>query len=576
MREFLGIRTEEQSRQSALWIRSQQRSDGSWASFFGGPPELSTTVEAYVALRLVGDPADAEHMKRACEIIRDMGGLEKTRVFTRIWVALFGLWSWDDLPAMPPEMILLPSWFPLNIYDFGCWARQTVVPLTIVTTHRPVRDIGFTIDELRTRPAPPPKLPFSSWAGRFERLDRILHAYQRHPIPWLRKQALRKATEWIVRRQEADGGWGGIQPPWVYSTLALRLLGYPIDHPVLAKSIEGLEGFTIIEDGVRRIEACQSPVWDTALAVIALGDSGLAPDHPSMVRAADWMLDEEILVHGDWAVRRPDLAPGGWAFEFKNDNYPDIDDTAEVVLALRKVAHPDPVRVSAAVDRGIDWMLGMVSKTGSWASFDADNMQYLIRELPFCDFGEVIDPPTSDVTAHVLEALAHEGYTDDPRTERGRQWLLAEQEQRGSWFGRWGANHIYGTGAAIPALAALGDSPDAPATRRAVKWLEEIQNPDGGWGEDMRSYREPSFIGRGDSTASQTGWALLALLAAKERSPAVERGIAWLADQQREDGSWAEDQFTGTGFPGYFYINYHIYRQVFPLTALGRYASGKP
>jgi len=576
MREFLGIRTQEQSRQSALWIRSQQRSDGSWASFFGGPPELSTTVEAYVALRLVGDPADAEHMKRASEIIRDMGGLEKTRVFTRIWVALFGLWPWDDLPAMPPEMILLPSWFPLNIYDFACWARQTVVPLTIVTTHRPVRDIGFTIDELRTHPAPAPQSPFSSWAGRFERLNRILHAYQRHPIPWLRKQALRKATEWIVRRQEADGGWGGIQPPWVYSTLALHLLGYPIDHPVLAKSIEGLEGFTIIEDGVRRIEACQSPVWDTALAVIALGDSGLAPDHPAMVRAADWMLDEEILVRGDWAVRRPDLAPGGWAFEFKNDNYPDIDDTAEVVLALRKVAHPDPVRVSAAVDRGIDWMLGMVSKTGSWASFDADNMQYLIRELPFCDFGEVIDPPTSDVTAHVLEALAHEGYTDDPRTERGRQWLLAEQEQRGSWFGRWGANHVYGTGAAVPALAALGDSPDAPATRRAVMWLEEIQNPDGGWGEDMRSYRDPSFIGRGDSTASQTGWALLALLAAKERSPAVERGIAWLTDQQREDGSWAEDQFTGTGFPGDFYINYHIYRQVFPLTALGRYASGKP
>jgi squalene-hopene/tetraprenyl-beta-curcumene cyclase len=575
MREFLGIRTEEQTRQSALWIRSQQRSDGSWASFFGGPPVLSATIEAYVALRLAGDAADAEHMKRASQLIRDMGGLEKTRVFTRIWMALFGLWSWDDLPAMPPEMIFLPSWFPLNIYDFACWARQTVVALTVVTSERPVREIGFTIDELRTYPAPAPLPPLSSWAGRFERLNKILHAYQRRPIRWLRRHAYRKAKEWIVQRQEADGCWGGIQPPWVYSTMALHLLGLPLDHPVLAKAVEGLEGFTIIENGVRRIEACQSPVWDTALAMVALGDSGLAPDHPAMIRAADWLLDEEVRVRGDWAVRRPDLEPSGWAFEFENDNYPDIDDTAEVVLALRKVAHPDPARVDAAVDRGIAWMFGMTSKTGSWASFDADNVQALIRELPFCDFGEVIDPPSSDVTAHVLEALAHEGYRDDPRCERARQWLLAEQEPGGSWFGRWGANHTYGTGAAVPALAAMGDSPDAPATRRAVKWLEKIQNPDGGWGEDMRSYVDPEFIGCGDSTASQTGWVLLALLAAKERSPAVERGITWLTDRQREDGGWDEDQFTGTGFPGDFYINYHIYRHVFPLTALGRFLSGK-
>jgi squalene-hopene/tetraprenyl-beta-curcumene cyclase len=348
-----------------------------------------------------------------------------------------------------------------------------------------------------------------------------------------------------------------------------------MDHPVIAKALSGLEGFTIVENGMRRIEACQSPIWDTALAVIALGDSGLAPDHPGMIQAADWLVDQEVRVLGDWSEQRPDLKPSGWAFEFENDNYPDIDDTAEVILALRKVAHPDPARVENAIERATEWTLGMQCKTGDWAAFDADNTQKLCTEIPFCDFGEVIDPPSADVTAHVLEMLAHEGYGDDIRTERGRQRLLAEQEADGSWFGRWGANYVYGTAAAIPALAALGEAPDGSATRRAVKWLEDHQNLDGGWGEDLRSYDNAALAGRGKSTASQTGWALMALLAARERSTAVDRGIAWLIDNQREDGGWDEEQFTGTGFPGDFYINYHIYRDVFPLTALGRYASGK-
>ena len=575
LRQFLGIRGEEETAQSAKWIRSQQRSDGSWANFFGGPPELSTTTEAYVALRLAGDPADAAHMRRASELIRDLGGLERTRVFTRLWMSLFGLWSWDDLPTMPPEMILLPNWFPLNIYDFSCWARQTIVPLTVVASHKPVRPIGFGINELRSYASPPPRHPITTWEGRFEQLDRVLKLYDRRPNQRLRRHAYRRAVEWIVRRQEADGCWGGIQPPWVYSVMALNVLGYSMDHPVIAKALSGLKGFTIIEDGARRIEACQSPIWDTALAVIALGDSGLAPDHPGMIHAADWLVDQEVRVLGDWSEQRPDLKPSGWAFEFENDNYPDIDDTAEVILALRKVAHPDPAHVDEMIARATEWTLGMQSKTGDWAAFDADNTQKLCAEIPFCDFGEVIDPPSADVTAHVIEMLAHEGYGDDMRTERGRQRLLAEQEADGSWFGRWGANYIYGTGAALPALAALGETPEGPATRRAVKWLEEHQNPDGGWGEDLRSYDNPALAGRGKSTASQTGWALMALLAAKERSPAVQCGIAWLIDNQREDGGWDEEQYTGTGFPGDFYINYHIYRDVFPLTALGRYASGK-
>jgi squalene-hopene/tetraprenyl-beta-curcumene cyclase len=575
LRQFLGIRGETATAQSAKWIRSQQRSDGSWANYFEGPPELSTTTEAYVALRLAGDPVDADHMRRASELIRDLGGLESTRVFTRLWMSLFGLWSWDDLPTMPPEMILLPNWVPLNIYDFSCWARQTIVPLTVVASHKPVRPIGFGIDELRSYAPSPPRHSIATWQGRFEQLDRVLKLYDRRPNRRLRQHAYRRAVEWIVRRQEADGCWGGIQPPWVYSVMALNVLGYAMDHPVIAKALAGLEGFTIIEDGARRIEACQSPIWDTALAVIALGDSGLAPDHPAMVRSADWLIGEEVRVPGDWMEQRPNLKPSGWAFEFENDNYPDIDDTAEVILALRKVAHPDPARVDDAIARGTTWTLGMQSKTGDWAAFDADNTQPLCAEIPFCDFGKVTDPPSADVTAHVLEMLAHEGYGDDMRTERGRQRLLEDQEVDGSWFGRWGANYIYGTAAALPALAALGETPESDAMRRGVKWLEEHQNSDGGWGEDLRSYDNPALAGRGKSTASQTGWALMGLLAAKERSPAVHRGIAWLIENQREDGGWDEEQYTGTGFPGDFYINYHIYRDVFPLTALGRYASGK-
>jgi squalene-hopene/tetraprenyl-beta-curcumene cyclase len=574
LREFLGIRTEDETKHAALWIRSQQRADGSWGTFKGGPAELSTTVEAYVALRLAGDPLEASHMRRAAELIRSMGGLEGTRVFTRFWMALFGLWSWDDLPALPPEVVLLPPWFPLNVYDFGCWARQTIVPLTIVAAHRPSRRLPFSIDELRVGPKPVQHQSLRTWAGRFQLLDRVLHFYERHPFRPLRRIALRVGAEWILRRQEADGGWGGIQPPWVYSILALHLLGYPLGHPALARALQGLVGFTLDPNGRRRLEACQSPVWDTALAVVGLNDAGVAQDQPNLVRAVDWLLREEIRVPGDWAVRRPKLEPGGWAFEFANDNYPDIDDTAEVILALRGAAGQGRADVNAAIRRGVVWTLGMQSKNDAWAAFDVDNTSALCAELPFCDFGEVTDPPSADVTAHVLEMLAVEGMADFEAARRGRDWLLRAQEPDGSWFGRWGANYVYGTGAAVPALVAAGVAPGDSSVRRAVAWLEEHQNPDGGWGEDLRSYVDRAWAGKGTSTASQTAWALLALLAARERGPAVERGVRFLVTTQRADGDWNEPEFTGTGFPGDFYIRYHMYRIVFPLMALGRYVRG--
>ena len=560
----------EQTASSARWIRSRQRADGTWANYYGGPPDLSTTVEAYVALRLAGDPVEAEHLQRAARFVQSSGGLERTRVFTRIWLALFDLWPWADLPVLPPELIFLPSYVPLNIYDFGCWARQTVVALTVVNAHRPTHPIGFGIDELRSGLTEPAPQPLSTWAGRFQALDRLLKAYERRPVKFIRRAALSRAERWIVQRQEADGSWGGIQPPWVYSLIALRLQGYALGHPVMRAGIEGLDGFTVEDDAGRRIEACQSPVWDTALAVTALADGGLASNDPVLVSAARYLLAEEISVKGDWSVRRPDLHPAGWAFEFANDNYPDIDDTAEVVLALGRTAEP----ADAAVDRAVAWIEGMQCRDGGWGAFDVDNTQSLCRELPFFDFGELIDPPSADVTAHVVEMLAKLGRAK-AAVDRGLQWLLAAQEEDGSWFGRWGANHVYGTGAVVPALMAAGLDADDPAVRQAVAWLEGHQNADGGWGEDLRSYRDYSQRGCGPSTASQTAWALLALLSAGERSEVTRHGVAYLVASQREDGSWDEPWFTGTGFPGDFYINYHLYRLVFPVTALGRFVNGE-
>jgi squalene-hopene/tetraprenyl-beta-curcumene cyclase len=580
LRQFLGILTPEVADATARWIRSQQREDGTWATFAGGPGELSTTAEAWVALRLAGDPVDAPHMQAAAAFVVAAGGLEASRVFTRIWLALFGLWSWDDLPNLPPELVLFPSWMPFNVYDFACWARQTIVPLTVVGTLQPCRPVPFDVEPLLSGAPRPRKAGLLTWAGAFQRLDGLLHAYARRPLRVVRQHAMRRAAEWILARQEADGSWGGIQPPWVYSLLALHLLGYSLDHPAVKAGFAGLDAFTVVEETpegpVRRLEACQSPVWDTALALTALLDAGVPADDEAVVRAADWLLDEEIRVPGDWQVQRPGLAPGGWAFEFDNDIYPDTDDTAEVVLALRRAATSDSERAAAAVERGIAWTVGMQSKDGGWGAFDADNTSSWPARLPFCDFGAVTDPPSADVTAHVVELLAHTGRVDTEECRRGLAWLLAAQEADGSWFGRWGVNYIYGTGAVVPALIAAGVPASHPAIRRAVAWLEEHQAADGGWGEDLRSYDDPAWIGRGAPTASQTAWALLALLAAGEDSPAVERGVRWLVDTQRPDGGWDEELYSGTGFPGDFYINYGMYRLVFPVSALGRYLAGRP
>jgi squalene-hopene/tetraprenyl-beta-curcumene cyclase len=617
LREFLGIRRAEETERSAVWIRSQQRADGTWANSHGGPADLSTTIEAYWALRLAGDGPEAEHMRAAAEFVRAHGGIERARVFTHVWLALFGLWSWDQVPALPPEIVLLPSWVALNIYDFACWARQTIVALSLVMAHRPRHELPFALGELRGSEPWRVAEPTSARGRWLTRLDRVLRAYERRPPRLLRRIAMARAERWIVRRQEADGSWGGIQPPWVYSLIALRLNGYALEHPLMRRGIEGLDRFMVEEQGngespggllpvsesvapvgSRRLEACQSPVWDTALSVVALNDAGLPGEHPALAQAGEWLLGQEICVPGDWRVRRPTLEPGGWAFEFANDNYPDVDDTAEVVLALLRlrdaprarrghrpfrsidlaaetpadIKSPDQNdrRLRAAIARAVSWTKGMQSREGAWGAFDADNTRSLVRELPFLDFGEVIDEPSADVTAHAVEMLAALGCAGDPETVAAVRWLIERQEPGGSWFGRWGVNHVYGTGAVLPALVASGVEPSEPCIRRAVAWLERHQNSDGGWGEDPRSYDHAEWVGRGESTASQTAWALLALHAAGERSDTVARGVQWLVNTQREDGGWDEPQYTGTGFPCDYYINYHLYRLVFPVMALGR------
>ena len=571
----------------ARYLRAQQREAGFWSQYLDGPGDISTSVEAYFALKLAGDEPDAPHMQRAREWIIEQGGIAAARVFTKIWLALFGQYDWERLPAMPAWLNLLPSWFPINLYEFASWARATIVGITVIMALRPTASLpaGAAVPELWARPgdrarfAVPPPRKRLSWEGAFMAIDGALRFLDRNHIRPFERRALAQAERWLLDRQEADGCWGGIQPPWVYAILALRAMGYSLDHPVLQRALRGFARFTWNADGpsggrMTWTESCQSPVWDTCLAAIGLLDSGMDPQHDALQRAGRWMLGEQVLGGGDWQVKNPDTPPGGWAFEFDNDVYPDIDDTAVVMTALERIPlHDAAPERELALERGLRWMLSMQSADGGWGAFDVDNDRAFLKAIPFADFGELLDPPTADVTAHALELLGLLGYSGEyPPAQRGLQFLYDLQEPDGAWWGRWGVNYIYGLGAALPALAALGEPITAPPVRRAVDWLIRHQLPDGGWGESCDTYADPSLRGAGPSTPSQTAWALMALLAAGEAEhDAVSRGIDYLIQHQRSDGTWDEDHFTGTGFPSDFMINYHLYRHYFPLMALGRY-----
>jgi len=586
---FLGVADEARWRKVVNYLRRQARPDGTWAIYHGGPPDLNATVESYFALKLAGVPADDPLLQKARAFVLSRGGVPKVRVFTKLWLALFGQWDWDALPAMPPEAMFLPTWFPINIYEFASWARATIVPILIIWSKRPVCPVPehARIDELFPgprercmRPLPRPR-PLLSWRGFFWAVDRLLHRYERVALSPLRRAAIREAEKWIVARQEADGAWGGIQPPWVYSLIALKLLGYPLDHPVMKRGLEAFEeAYKVEDDEIYNPQACISPVWDTALAMIGLLDAGLPPDHEALVRAGRWLLKEQVLTGGDWQVKVKGVEPGGWAFEFDNDFYPDVDDTAEVMMALHRTRLPEGERKRWALAKGLRWVLGMQCRDGGWAAFDKDNTRRLVTYIPFCDFGEVLDYPTEDVTAHVVEMLGLLGYGPAfPPVARALRFLRRRQNPEGPWWGRWGVNYIYGTGAVLPALRAIGEDMGRPYVRRAVHWLLDHQNPDGGWGESCASYEDPSLKGRGESTASQTAWALMALAAVAPEGAdglvweAMAKGARYLVETQQEDGTWDEPQFTGTGFPRDFYINYHLYRNYWPLMALGRLRS---
>ncbi len=605
---FLEVEDKERWRKIVNHVRGRQLDDGSWAQYYGAPGNLSTSVECYMALKLAGEPPDSDHMTRAREFILSKGGVPATRVFTRIWLALLGQYDWKKLPAIPPEVMFLPTWFPFNIYEFSSWARATIVPMSVILTEKPARPVPewAAIDELY--PSEPQKAsptrrlapPVPSWRGFFSSADWCLRLYEKAPLKPGRSWAKQLAAHWILSHQEADGSWGGIQPPWVYSLICLKQLGYPLDHPAMKMGLQGFESFAIEEEDTWRVQACVSPVWDTCLALIAMLESGAAPDDPAMQTAARWLVDKQILRGGDWQVKAPDTPPGGWAFEFANNNYPDIDDVAEALIGLSMSSLPDGEDQGRkeAIDRGVAWLLGVQSRNGGWAGFDKDNDKDYMSKIPFADFGESLDPPSVDVTAHVVEALGKLGYdrSFEP-VERAYNYIREEQEEDGPWFGRWGVNYIYGAGAALPALEAIGEDMSQPYVRKAVDWLIAHQNGDGGWGESCGSYVDPSLRGVGPSAASQTAWALLALIAAGEGgNEATLRGVEYLESTQKEDGSWDEPYFTGTGFPGYgtgrrlkdmpspgdpegqdldmsagFMINYHLYRNYWPLTALGRF-----
>jgi len=578
LRRLLGTSDPALEAKAARYLRERQSADGSWNLYEAGAGDLSASIKAYFALKMAGVSPDDPALARAREWIVAHGGPVQANVFTKITLALFGQYPWGGVPAMPVEIVLLPRWFYFNIYAISYWSRTVIVPLLVIMDRRPVHSLPRErgLEELWAHhlhledPAYARKR-WLSWKNLFIGVDGFVKAWEGYAPRPFRARAVRAAHDWLVPRLSVPGGLGGIYPAMANAVLALRLLGYPDDHPLVAGQLKELEALGIEEAGRFHVQPCASPVWDTALAVNALRASGLPADHPALVRAADWLLDRQILESGDWRVRRPTLEAGGWPFQFGNDFYPDLDDTAMVVMGLSRIEHPDVARVRRAVDRAVGWLRGMQSRNGGWASFDADQTRLLLNNIPFADHGALLDPPTEDLTARCLECLGSLGTTRDERAVRtGLAYLRRTQTPDGAWHGRWGANYIYGTWSVLRGLAAVGVGHEDEMVRRAVDWIERHQNADGGWGETCDSYSDPRFAGTGPSTPSQTAWALLGLFAGGQRDGSgVERGLRYLLDTQRPDGGWDDPFWNGTGFPRVFYLKYHLYAHYFPLWALG-------
>ncbi len=564
------------------YLRQEQRQHGGWELFYGDGGELSTSVEAYMALRLLGVPASDPAMIRAQAFILQRGGISKTRIFTKLHLALIGCYNWRGIPSLPPWVMLLPKAFPVNIYEMSSWARSSTVPLLIVCDRKPVfiTDPTINLDELYAEGVDRVRweLPQSGdWTDLFLTLDQGFKFAESLNLVPFREEGIKAAEKWILERQEATGDWGGIIPAMLNSMLALRCLNYDRSDPIVERGLQAIDNFAIETEDSYRVQPCVSPVWDTAWVIRALVESGFAPDHPVVVQAGEWLLQKQILDYGDWAVKNRQGKPGAWAFEFENRFYPDVDDSAVVVMALHLAKLPNEEIKQAAIARALNWIVSMQCKPGGWAAFDLDNDQDWLNSIPYGDLKAMIDPNTADVTARVVEMLgACDLSIDSYNLERSLTYLLREQETEGCWFGRWGVNYIYGTSGVLSALALIAPQKHKLSIERGAAWLVRCQNPDGGWGETCRSYDDPRLKGKGNSTASQTAWALIGLLAAGEATgklalEVIERGISYLMTTQQPDGTWFEADFTGTGFPCHFYLKYHLYQQYFPLIALGRY-----
>ncbi|MBD2081634.1 squalene--hopene cyclase [Leptolyngbya sp. FACHB-17] len=586
------------------YLRSQQRDHGGWELYYNDGGDLSTTVEAYMALRLLGVAAADSALVRAKGFILARGGITKTRIFTKFHLALIGCFDWRGIPSLPPWIMFLPSLkveipnpfgteplfsgHTFSIYEMSSWARGSTVPLLVAFDRKPVfiTDPAITLDELYAEGVHNAvyELPRKSdWTDLFLDLDRAFKFAEELNFMPLREEGIKAAEKWILERQEATGDWGGIIPAMINSLLALRCLGYNANDPFVARGLKAIDNFAIEEENSYRIQPCVSPVWDTGLVIRSLVESGVSPSDPALVRAGEWLLDKQILSYGDWAVKNTEGKPGAWAFEFENRFYPDVDDSAVIVMALDLLQMPDEALKQQAIVRCVNWISTMQCKPGGWAAFDLDNDQDWLNAMPYGDLKAMIDPNTADVTARVLEMFGQLQTGDAKRCatltleriDRALAYLMREQEADGSWFGRWGVNYIYGTSGVLVALSKAAPKSHRTSIRRGATWLVRSQNPDGGWGETCESYKDPALKGKGDSTASQTAWAVIGLLAAGDATgdyewDAIDKGIAYLIETQK-DGAWNEDYFTGTGFPGHFYLKYHLYQQHFSLTALGRY-----
>lgn len=576
---ILGKADPERIGKLANYVRQRQLPDGGWNISVGGPSELNATVKAYFGLKLAGDAPDSPHMLRARDAVRRMGGLERTNSYVRFNLALVGAVSWNLVPSIPPELMLLPQWFGLNIYEMSSWTRGFVVPMAILATMRPEFRLPdqahvdeLFLDATRTTVLFDWSRQIVSWKNLFLALDLGLKVYERFPWKPLRKKALRAAQDWTLAHMERSDGVAAIYPAMMNSIFVLMAMGYGPDDPKTAREIREFAKLEIEEGDTIRMQPCVSPVWDTCIAMVSLEEAGIPADDPALVKAADWILSKQILDSGDWQIKNKDAEPGGWAFEFRNDWYPDVDDTAFVLMALQRVKFPESERMETAVRRGVQWLLSMQNLDGGWGAFDRDNNRETMNHIPFADHNAMLDPSTADVTARVLECLGRLGWTaEDPAVRRGLDFLKKDQTDDGAWFGRWGVNYVYGTSGVLRALENFVLTAGEEC-QRALSWLRAVQKPDGSFGESVQSYDDPSTKGQGPSTASQTAWGLIGLLAGSDTGdPAIQRAVSYLVSRQNSDGSWSEEEFTGTGFPSVFYLKYHLYRNSFPLYALARY-----